>query len=162
MRTCAIAVALVLFVGAPGFAQSDPPLEAPGIAPSELNERRESGTAPAVIDVRTPEEIQNDGVAPRPFGRKPYLVRLRTDVQEYTRNHNVLYPRLWNENKAIIGALVQMVADPNNHPILIQGQIGVDRTGIWVAALLELGGIPRPQIMADFMIYERRTPPRGP
>ena len=56
MRTCAIAVALVLFAGVPGFARSDAPLEAPGIAPSELNERRESGTAPAVIDVRTPEE----------------------------------------------------------------------------------------------------------
>ncbi len=56
MRNCAIAAALVLFAGAPGFAQSDAPLEAPGIAPSELNERRESGTAPTVIDVRTPEE----------------------------------------------------------------------------------------------------------
>lgn len=57
MRTFAIVVTLALFVGAQGFAQSDAPREAPGIAPSELNERRESGTAPVVIDVRTPEEF---------------------------------------------------------------------------------------------------------
>lgn len=57
MRTCAILVALIpVLLGAPGFAESDSPLEAPSITPSQLNARRESGTAPVAIDVRTPEE----------------------------------------------------------------------------------------------------------
>lgn len=114
-----------------------------------------------VIDIRTWEEIEKDGVAPAPFGRKPYLVRMRTDVEEYTRESKVLYPRLWNENRHVITALVQMLADPANHPLMIQGQIGVDRTGILVAALLELGEVPREAILEDFMDYDRRTPPQS-
>ena len=56
MRMHAIAIALVFFMGVPALAESEAPLEAPGISPSELSARRASGTAPVVIDVRTPEE----------------------------------------------------------------------------------------------------------
>jgi rhodanese-related sulfurtransferase len=56
MRRHAIAVALLLLLAAPAFAESEAPPEAPSIAPSELSERRSTGTAPVVIDVRTPEE----------------------------------------------------------------------------------------------------------
>ena len=56
MRTVTIAIALFFLLVAPAFAQSDPSPEAPSIAPSELSERRASGSAPVVIDVRTPEE----------------------------------------------------------------------------------------------------------
>lgn len=56
MRTHAITVALLLILTAPAFAESEASPEAPGIAPSELSARRASGTAPVVIDVRTPEE----------------------------------------------------------------------------------------------------------
>lgn len=52
MRRFAIAPAFLVFFVTSALAQS----EAPGIAPSELSERRASGTAPVVIDVRTPEE----------------------------------------------------------------------------------------------------------
>ncbi|MFH0944994.1 MAG: tyrosine-protein phosphatase [Planctomycetota bacterium] len=113
-----------------------------------------------VVDVRTFDEIEKDGVAPKPFGRKPYLVRMRMDVQEYTRNASELYPRLWNENPHVIRALVQMVADPANQPLILQGQIGVDRVGILVAALLELAEVPREAILDDFVICDRRTPPQ--
>ncbi len=41
---------------APALAEPEAPPEAPSIAPSELSARRASGTAPVVIDVRTPEE----------------------------------------------------------------------------------------------------------
>lgn len=57
MRICAIVIAVIaLLLGTPSFAQSDSALEALSITPSELNARRQSDTAPVVIDVRTPEE----------------------------------------------------------------------------------------------------------
>ena len=56
MRTRTIAIALLFFLAAPAFAQSEAPPEAPSIAASELSARRASGAAPVVIDVRTPEE----------------------------------------------------------------------------------------------------------
>ena len=52
----AIAIALLLLVAAPAFAQPAASPEAPRITPSGLNELRTSGAAPVVIDVRTPEE----------------------------------------------------------------------------------------------------------
>lgn len=57
IRTAATAFACSLvLLGLPSFAQSDPSPQAGSITPSEIQARRESGTAPVVIDVRTPEE----------------------------------------------------------------------------------------------------------
>ena len=56
MSTRAIVVALLVFLAAPALAEPDAPPEAASIAPAELSARRASGTAPVVIDVRTPEE----------------------------------------------------------------------------------------------------------
>lgn len=56
MRPHAIAIVFLFLVVAPVLAKGEAPPEAPSIAPSDLNARRESGTAPVVIDVRTPEE----------------------------------------------------------------------------------------------------------
>ena len=56
MRALAIAIAFLFLMVAPALAESEAPPEAPSIAPSELSARRASGTAPVVIDVRTPDE----------------------------------------------------------------------------------------------------------
>jgi rhodanese-related sulfurtransferase len=56
MRPKTFAIALVLLLGSAGFARSEPPAEASIITASDLNARRESGSAPVVIDVRTSEE----------------------------------------------------------------------------------------------------------
>jgi rhodanese-related sulfurtransferase len=56
MRKAASTFLLLLFLGAPGLAKADAPPEAASITPAELSKRREAGTAPVVIDVRTPEE----------------------------------------------------------------------------------------------------------
>jgi rhodanese-related sulfurtransferase len=56
MSMQAIAIALLFLLTAPAFAQSETLREAPSITATELSARRTSGTAPVVIDVRTPEE----------------------------------------------------------------------------------------------------------
>ena len=56
MRAGTIAITFIFFLASSGFAESEAPVEAPSITPSELNARRESSTAPVVLDVRTPEE----------------------------------------------------------------------------------------------------------
>ena len=56
MRAHTIAIVFLFLMVAPALAESEAPPEAPSIAPSELSARRASGTAPVVIDVRTPEE----------------------------------------------------------------------------------------------------------
>jgi rhodanese-related sulfurtransferase len=57
MRATATAFAcFLLLLGSPSFSQSDASPEAPSITPVELQERRDAGAAPVVIDVRTAEE----------------------------------------------------------------------------------------------------------
>jgi rhodanese-related sulfurtransferase len=58
MQTHAIALALIYLLAAPAFAESETAFEAASIAPSELEARRASGTAPVVIDVRTSAEFE--------------------------------------------------------------------------------------------------------
>lgn len=57
MRLAATAIAFVWFMSLTAFAEAEASVEAPSIAPAELSARRASGTAPVVIDVRTPEEF---------------------------------------------------------------------------------------------------------
>ncbi len=57
MRRIGIAAALGVLMATTALAQSDQPSRAPSITPAELQSRRDSGDAPVVIDVRTPEEF---------------------------------------------------------------------------------------------------------
>jgi len=51
-----IAIVFGASVTAAAFAEDPEPTNAPSISAAELHARHESGAAPAVIDVRTPEE----------------------------------------------------------------------------------------------------------
>ena len=56
MRKLSVAVVFCCFTAASALAESRATSQAPSITPTDLQARRESGTAPVVIDVRTPEE----------------------------------------------------------------------------------------------------------
>jgi rhodanese-related sulfurtransferase len=56
MRAQALSIAFLCFFASSALAEPQAPSEAPSITPTELSARRASGTAPVVIDVRTPEE----------------------------------------------------------------------------------------------------------
>ena len=52
----AIAIVFGALVATPAFAEDPESTKAPSISAAQLHARRESGAAPVVIDVRTPEE----------------------------------------------------------------------------------------------------------
>ncbi len=56
MGRFAIAIALGAIVATAAFAEDPESTKAPSISASSLHARRQSGTAPTVVDVRTPEE----------------------------------------------------------------------------------------------------------
>jgi rhodanese-related sulfurtransferase len=102
MRRCAIVLTFFVFFVTSALAES----EAPSIAPLELSERRASGTAPVVIDVRTPEEYA--------AGHIPGAVNIPFDhiagrISEIDAPHGVaLYcmvgPRARKGEAALLGA----------------------------------------------------------
>ena len=51
-----VAIVFVVFQATTVFADASESTQAPSISPAELHAQRESGVAPVVIDVRTPEE----------------------------------------------------------------------------------------------------------
>jgi len=57
MSRVAIAIVLGGLAAATSFAESPESTQAPSISAAELHAQRESGAAPVVIDVRTPEEF---------------------------------------------------------------------------------------------------------
>jgi rhodanese-related sulfurtransferase len=56
LPTLELAVAFAVLLSALALAESQGPAEAATITPSELGARRDTGTAPVVIDVRTAKE----------------------------------------------------------------------------------------------------------
>jgi rhodanese-related sulfurtransferase len=53
---CSIAIIFAVFLTTTAFSEESESTRAPSISPAELHAQRESGVAPVVIDVRTPEE----------------------------------------------------------------------------------------------------------
>ena len=51
-----ISIAVVALIATAASSEESESTKAPSISPAELHSQRESGTAPVVIDVRTPEE----------------------------------------------------------------------------------------------------------
>ena len=106
MRALAIAIAFLFLMVAPALAESEAPPEAPSIAPSELSARRASGTAPVVIDVRTPDEYAAGHI---PGALNIPFDQIAERIDEVDAKHGVaLYcmvgPRARKGEAALLGA----------------------------------------------------------
>lgn len=56
------------------------------------------------------------------------------------------------QNAALYGRVLTELADPANYPAVIHCTAGKDRTGIAVALLLLLLGVPKPTVIADYTL----------
>jgi rhodanese-related sulfurtransferase len=102
MRVYALAIAVLALLVAPALAES----EAPSITPSELSARGASGTAPVVIDVRTPEEYATGHI---PAALNIPFDQVAKRISEIDAPHGVaLYcmvgPRARKGEAALLGA----------------------------------------------------------
>ena len=116
-----------------------------------------------ICDLRSDEEVAND---PHPelgdvnyinFGiategdkaRRLWLLIFRP------RKLNTLLPRLYQEvileeNASALSGALRAVLDEKNLPMLIHCTAGKDRTGVVVALILALLGVPEDKIIADY------------
>lgn len=119
-----------------------------------------------ICDLRTSHEAETmptrlpDGVTYRHMplhergeGRGRILATLT--FRPHRINDLVLYGyiNLMIEKRAhLIGDILRLIADPANRPILLHCTAGKDRTGLTIALLLTLLGVPDEAIMADFSL----------
>lgn len=106
MRAHTITIALFFLMAGQALAEPEAPPEAPSIAPAELSARRASGTAPVVIDVRTPEEYATGHI---PGALNIPFDEVAARISEVDAPHGVaLYcmvgPRARKGESALLGA----------------------------------------------------------
>ena len=66
--------------------------------------------------------------------------------------HDVYLARFVEGRATAFGRVLTMMADPQNYPLLLHCTAGKDRTGISIALLLALLGVPDETIIADYTL----------
>ncbi|SDF77745.1 Tyrosine phosphatase family protein [Blastococcus aurantiacus] len=124
-----------------------------------------------VLDLRSREEVL---ARPHPLAHLPGYRALplidpaaeaREDVSRY-RTLGGIYRSSLQRNAAHIAAIFRALATAPRGPVLISCHAGLDRTGMVVALLLDLAGVDRETIEADYAAPPNRphapTNPAGP
>jgi hypothetical protein len=119
-----------------------------------------------VIDLRRPEEIEAQGRAPDWAYRCWHNVVLREapppvgecpDVASLPAYIASIYLGMSKYGADDIVRVLSLLADPATGPAVIHCAGGRDRTGVVVALLLELLGVPDEEIALDYHLSERFT-----
>ncbi|WP_119031540.1 tyrosine-protein phosphatase [Gordonia rubripertincta] len=64
----------------------------------------------------------------------------------------VWYSQVFDRRADVFGRVVTEIADPQGRPTLIHCHAGKDRTGLLVALILEVIGVPREAILEDYAV----------
>ncbi len=106
MGRSAIAIALGAFVATAALAEDPESTKVPSISAAELQARRESGGAPVVIDVRTPEEYASShipGAVNVPFDQVARRIA-EVDAPHGVALYCMVGPRARKGESALLGA----------------------------------------------------------
>ncbi|MFF1817563.1 HAD-IA family hydrolase [Kribbella sp. NPDC058245] len=112
-----------------------------------------------ILDLRSDWELKQ----PHPFEddpayrRVPWIDPAAEALRDAAAEPNLVdvYRNSLSRNAANIARIFQAIADaPADRPVIVHCRAGKDRTGLTVALLLELVGVPRDVIAADYAISE--------
>ncbi len=125
-----------------------------------------------VVDLRTEEELAADPPrevavdvvhtpfmvdSPEVFAEADARSARHDDLSLATRDVYLLFLERFHTHAA---AVVQTVADAPEGAVVVHCAGGKDRTGLTVAFLLRLAGVPHDEIDADYALSEERLRPR--
>ena len=124
-------------------------------------------TPQLVIDLRSDQEVT---AGPCQLAQEPatrYLHRPISNVGNPLRQLHAIVlrrdrlPQMMYEgytqvmiegNAPVIGQVLKQLADPANHPAIVHCTAGKDRTGLVIAFLLLILGVPEPIVLADYSL----------
>lgn len=117
-----------------------------------------------IVDLRFPSEVQDD---PHPCADRPAYVHASYLDPEILRDAELsrirvrlplaaTYNRLLDTSLPFVAASVRAVLEAPDGPVVVHCYSGKDRTGVLVALLLDLAGVPREDIATDYALTEVR------
>ena len=119
--------------------------------------------ASLIVDLRFLFELE---AQEHPFGDRPayrHLPFLAQSVlddsdEAEARRHPLewTYARMLDDSRETVGAAVRAVVEAEPGPVVVHCVSGKDRTGLLVALLLDLVGVSRERIGADYAVTEQR------
>lgn len=119
-----------------------------------------------VIDLRVPVEVVREGYD---LGDGVRLVNCPMTPQSGVNQEQIDagmcdnlvddYLRQIEVNGHYVVEALGLIADPSNQPVVIHCTAGKDRTGITVAMLLEILGVDRDDIVADYTVTTKNMAP---
>lgn len=112
--------------------------------------------------VKQPDRLPNPGPAYRHVPLVSYdgsISRLQT-LRRYRRQMGQMLLHIYThvvlgENAPYLGEMLHQLADPAHRPALFHCAVGKDRTGMVIALLLALLGVPEETIVADYTLSNR-------
>jgi protein-tyrosine phosphatase len=123
-----------------------------------------------VIDLRAGHEVDEYGNGPL----AAHVRQLHLPIVDQTREPpaprrlirrapkfqqlDEIYTFMLREYAARFGAVLHVIADPANHPLVFHCAAGKDRTGLVAALVLSLCDVPDDLIVSDFAFTESRMP----
>jgi rhodanese-related sulfurtransferase len=116
-----------------------------------------------VIDLRTPRELARTGrgpLEPEPIRYRHLSVIVDEDGEAMAApsEDDLAQRYLWYLDvgrPALVGSL-ELLADPESTPLVFHCAAGKDRTGVLAALVLDILGVERPVIVADYEITAGR------
>lgn len=128
----------------------------------DLRSAREQAAAPSAWTVSTGAELESIPISEGVDGDTSYLRRIQkgelTDfsVDNLADYYSTILRRCGTE----LGAALQICATSDRLPVLVHCASGKDRTGLLVALLLEVLGVERSHIVAEYGLTEVLQPNR--
>lgn len=116
-----------------------------------------------IIDLRRPSEVRND---PQPqivsdSGAATYhnISLLTDDIEAARKANNYLLPEIYramlDQAQTEIAETISILAEPGAFPALVRCTAGKDRTGIIIALLLRVAGVPDDTIVYDYALSQK-------
>lgn len=114
----------------------------------------------SLIDLRTSHEIAAE---PNPFAHDPQVRYLHLPLidalssergEQQAPSLQDVYRYILDQRRTALGQVFVHLAEPDALPALVHCTAGKDRTGLVVALLLSIAGVPKHMIAADFALSE--------
>lgn len=118
----------------------------------------------SVIDLRRPDELRASAGRPPladppvQYHQLPVVPEGGSDLLNERYGHGISGARYFGYLEAgpeYFRRAFEVLADPASYPALVHCTAGKDRTGVLTALVLDLLGVPRPVVEADFALTNR-------